>query len=452
MDTTDIRKVIPHDREAEQSVIGSMMLNPDAILAAMDILQAEDFYNRSYGVLFETMVELYSAGKAVDPVILQSELRKKDVPPELGNMEYIADLVGSVPTSANISYYAEIVKDKSILRSLLKITEDISARCYSDREETSGLMEEAEKKIFQLAQTGSLKEHQDIRQIMMEVLHRTNSAAQAQGSVTGVPSGFSDLDYKTAGFQKSDLILIAARPSMGKTALALNIAQYVAMKKKIPVAIFSLEMSSVQLGSRLVSMESRVDSQKIRVGRLDSSEWKSFLESAKNISESRIILDDTPGINPTQLRSRCRKYKLENPDLGLIIIDYLQLMASSRRSDSRQQEISEISRDLKEIARELDIPVIALSQLSRAVEKRDDKRPMLSDLRESGAIEQDADVVMFLYREDYYVKDTDKKNIAEVIIAKQRSGPTGTVELVWLPQYTKFVDLARNPAAGAGTL
>ncbi len=452
MDTTDIRKVIPHDREAEQSVIGSMMLNPDAILAAMDTLQAEDFYNRSYGVLFETMVELYSAGKAVDPVILQSELRKKDVPPELGNMEYIADLVGSVPTSANISYYAEIVKDKSILRSLLKITEDISARCYSDREETSGLMEEAEKKIFQLAQTGSLKEHQDIRQIMMEVLHRTNSAAQAQGSVTGVPSGFSDLDYKTAGFQKSDLILIAARPSMGKTALALNIAQYVAMKKKIPVAIFSLEMSSVQLGSRLVSMESRVDSQKIRVGRLDSSEWKSFLESAKNISESRIILDDTPGINPTQLRSRCRKYKLENPDLGLIIIDYLQLMASSRRSDSRQQEISEISRDLKEIARELDIPVIALSQLSRAVEKRDDKRPMLSDLRESGAIEQDADVVMFLYREDYYVKDTDKKNIAEVIIAKQRSGPTGTVELVWLPQYTKFVDLARNPAAGAGTL
>ena len=287
---------------------------------------------------------------------------------------------------------------------------------------------------------------------MMEVLHRTNSAAQAQGSVTGVPSGFSDLDYKTAGFQKSDLILIAARPSMGKTALALNIAQYVAVKKKIPVAIFSLEMSSVQLGSRLVSMESRVDSQKIRVGRLDSSEWKSFLESAKNISESRIILDDTPGINPTQLRSRCRKYKLENPDLGLIIIDYLQLMASSRRSDSRQQEISEISRDLKEIARELDIPVIALSQLSRAVEKRDDKRPMLSDLRESCAIEQDADVVMFLYREDYYVKDTDKKNIAEVIIAKQRSGPTGTVELVWLPQYTKFVDLARNPAAPAGTL
>ncbi len=446
MDTTDIRKVIPHDREAEQSVIGSMMLNPDAILAAMDILQAEDFYNRSYGVLFETMVELYSAGKAVDPVILQSELRKKDVPPELGNMEYIADLVGAVPTSANISFYARIVKDKSILRSLLKITEDISARCYSDREETGSLMEEAEKKIFQLAQTGSLKEHQDIRQIMMEVLHRTNSAAQAQGSVTGVPSGFSDLDYKTAGFQKSDLILIAARPSMGKTAFALNIAQYVAMKKKIPVAIFSLEMSGVQLGSRLVSMESRVDSQKIRVGRLDASEWKNFLESAKNISESRIILDDTPGINPTQLRSRCRKYKLENPDLGLIIIDYLQLMASSRRSDSRQQEISEISRDLKEIARELDIPVIALSQLSRAVEKRDDKRPMLSDLRESGAIEQDADVVMFLYREDYYIKDTDKKNIAEVIIAKQRSGPTGTVELVWLPQYMKFVDLARNPA------
>ena len=446
MEATDIRKVIPHDREAETSVIGSMMLNPDAILTAMDMLEADDFYNRSYGVLFETLVSLYSAGKAIDPVILQSELRKKDVPAEISNLEYIADLISSVPTSVNIAFYAEIVKNKSILRNLLKVTEDISSRCYQDREEVNSIMEDAEKNIFKLAQTGSLKEHESIKQIMMEVLHRTNSAAQTQGSVTGVPSGFNDLDYKTAGFQKSDLILIAARPSMGKTAFALNIAQYVSLKKKIPVAIFSLEMSSVQLGSRLVAMESRVDSQKIRVGRLDSAEWKNFLEGAKNISESKIILDDTPGINPTQLRSKCRKYKLENPDLGLIIIDYLQLMASNRRTDSRQQEISEISRGLKEIARELDIPVIALSQLSRAVEKRDDKRPMLSDLRESGAIEQDADVVMFLYRDDYYVKDSDRKNIAEVIIAKQRSGPTGTVELVWLPQYTKFVDLARQPA------
>lgn len=444
---TEIKRVIPHDKEAEQSVIGSMMLNSDAIQTAMDILTGDDFYNRSYGILFDTMVELYSAGKAIDPVILQSELKKKDVPSEVSNLEYIADLISSVPTSANVSFYADIVKDKAILRDLIKITEDISSRCYHCREDVDAIMEDAERNIFKLAQNGTIKEHETIQQVMMEVLHRANSAAQTQGSVTGVPSGFSDLDYKTAGFQKSDLILIAARPSMGKTAFALNIAQHVALKKKIPVAIFSLEMSNAQLGGRLVSMDSRVEAQKIRIGKLDAIEWKNFIESAKKISDSPFLLDDTPGITPAQLRSKCRKYKLENPDLGLIIIDYLQLMSSNRKSDSRQQEISEISRSLKEIARELDVPIIALSQLSRAVEKRDDKRPMLSDLRESGAIEQDADVVMFLYREDYYVKDTPRKNVSEVIIAKQRSGPIGTVELVWLPQYTKFVDLAKQPAA-----
>lgn len=441
----EVKRAIPHDKEAEQSVIGSMLMNTDAIQTAMDVVNGDDFYNRTYGILFDIIVKLYSSGTAIDPVIVQAEMKKRDLPAEICSPVYIIELINSVPTSVNVGVYAKIVKDKACLRELIKITDDISSRCYYCKEDVDDIMGDAEKKIFKLAQNGTSNDSQTIQQVMMEVLHRTSEAAKNHGSVTGIPSGFSDLDYKTAGFQKSDLILVAARPSMGKTAFALNIAQYVAVKKKIPVAIFSLEMSNPQLGERLVSMESRVDAQKIRIGKLDPIEWKNFFESAKEISDSALLLDDTPGITPGKLRSKCLKFKLENPDLGLIIIDYLQLMSSNTKSESRQNEISEISRSLKEIARELDVPIIALSQLSRAVEKREDKRPMLSDLRESGAIEQDADMVMFLYREDYYIKESKKKNVSEVIIAKQRRGPIGTVELVWLPQYTKFVDMAKRP-------
>ena len=316
--------------------------------------------------------------------------------------------------------------------------------CYAGTESVDEIVDRAEKAVFSLAENGRAEEVPPIDEVMVSVLKRISAAARMKGAVTGVPTGFADLDYKTAGFQKSDLILIAARPSMGKTAFVLNIAQYVAIRKHLPVVFFSLEMSSEQIGNRLVAMESRIDAQKLRSGNLNGNEWMELTSGAKVIADSNLLIDDTPGISVNEIRSKCRKFKLEKRGLGMIVIDYLQLMSSSRHSESRQQEISEISRSLKALARELDVPVLALSQLSRAVEKRDDKRPMLSDLRESGAIEQDADVVMFIYREDYYVKDTDKKGVTEIIIAKQRNGPVGTVELVFLPQYTKFVDLARQ--------
>ena len=441
---TLIKRTMPNSLEAEQSLIGSMIMDRDAIMTASELLVKEDFYHQQYGLLFEAMVELFNNREPVDLITLQNKLKEMNVPPEISSLEYVGDLVNAVPTSANAKYYAEIVKDKSMLRRMIRTTEDITNDCYQGSESTEVLLEQTEKKIFDLLQNRGGGDYVPIKQVVLNALDKIEKASKTQGTVTGIATGFLDLDYKTAGLQPSDLILVAARPSMGKTAFVLNIAQYVAFHSDLCTAIFSLEMSKEQLVNRLFSLESRVDAQKLRTGNLSDADWEKLIEGAGTIGKSKLIIDDTPGISISEMRSKCRKYKLEH-DLKLIIIDYLQLMSGSggRASDSRQQEISDISRSLKALARELHVPVIALSQLSRAVEQRPDHRPMLSDLRESGAIEQDADVVMFIYRDDYYNKDTEDKGIAEIIIAKQRNGPIGTVNLVWLPEFTKFANMER---------
>lgn len=443
MDENVIKRILPHSVEAEQSVIGSMIMDREAIVVASEIITGEDFYNRSYGVLFETMVELNDEGSPVDLVTLQNRLKEKDVPPEVSSLEFVRDLITAVPTSANIKYYANIVSEKATLRKLIRLNEEIANTCYAGKESLEFILDDTEKKVFQLVQRRSSDDFVPIQKIVMNAMRRIEAAARTKGNVTGIPTGFIDLDYRTAGMQPSDLILVAARPSMGKTAFELNLAQYMAFKKDYTVALFSLEMSKEQLVNRMFSLESSVDAQKLRVGQLSDQEWERLIESAGTIGKSNLIIDDTPGITIAELRSKCRKYKLEH-NLSIIMIDYLQLMSGGGRSESRQQEISEISRSLKALARELQVPVVALSQLSRAVEQRPDHRPMLSDLRESGAIEQDADVVMFLYRDDYYNHDSPEKGISEVIIAKQRNGPIGTVKLAWLPEYTKFANLEHS--------
>ena len=443
MEEALLKRVLPHSIEAEQSVIGSMIMDKEAIVVASEILFGDDFYSKQYGVLFDAMVELNEEGRPVDLVTLQDKLKEKDVPPEVSSLEFIRDLITAVPTSANIKYYANIVAEKATLRKLIKLNEEIANTCYLGKESLEVILEETEKKVFNLVQRRNTGEFVPIRQVVMNAMEKIETASKNKGAVTGIATGFIDLDYRTAGMQPSDLILVAARPSMGKTAFVLNIAQHVAFKLNETVAIFSLEMSKEQLVNRLFSLESHVDSQHIRTGQLSDAEWENLIESAGVIGKSNLIIDDTPGISIADLRSKCRKFKLEH-NLRMIIIDYLQLMSGSGRSDSRQQEISDISRSLKALARELSVPVIALSQLSRAVEQRPDHRPMLSDLRESGAIEQDADVVMFIYRDDYYNKDTELKNVAEIIIAKQRNGSIGTVNLTWLPNYTKFANYLKQ--------
>ena len=433
---------MPHSAEAEQSVIGAMLMDRDAITIASEILTTEDFYQKQYGILFEAMVELYTENSPVDLVTLQNRLREKDVPPEISSLEFAGELITAVPTSVNVKSYAEIVAEKAALRRLIKVNEELASACYAGKDSVDEIMEDTEKKIFQVLQRKTNDDFVPIKDVVLNALDKIEAASRTKGNVTGHATGFIDLDYKTAGFQNSDLILIAARPSMGKTAFVLNIAEYMAFHSNETVAIFSLEMSKEQLVNRLFSLESHVEAQNLRTGNLSDSDWSSLIEAAGIIGKSNLIIDDTPGISVANLRSKCRKYKLEH-NLGIIMIDYLQLMTGSRRAESRQQEISDISRSLKEIARELQVPVVALSQLSRAVEQRPDHRPMLSDLRESGAIEQDADVVMFLYRDDYYNHDTDKKNVAEVIIAKQRNGSIGTVELAWLPSFTKFANMQK---------
>ena len=442
MDENVIKRILPHSLEAEQSVIGSMIMDREAIVVASELISGEDFYNKQYSILFETMVELNEEGRPVDLITLQNRLKEKDVPPEVSSLEFVRDLITAVPTSANIKYYANIVAEKSTLRRLIRLNEEIANTCYIGKENLEFILEDTEKRIFQLVQRRNTGDFVPIRKVVMNAMDKIETAAKNKGSVTGIATGFTDLDYRTAGMQPSDLVLIAARPSMGKTAFVLNIAQHVAFKLRKTVAIFSLEMSKEQLVNRMFSLESSVDAQKLRTGQLNDQEWERLIESAGVIGRSNLIIDDTPGISISELRSKCRKYKLEH-DLSMIIIDYLQLMSGSGRSDSRQQEISDISRSLKSVARELGVPVLALSQLSRAVEQRPDHRPMLSDLRESGAIEQDADVVMFIYRDDYYNHDSEKKGVSEIIIAKQRNGPIGTVELAWLPEYTKFANLER---------
>ena len=390
-------------------------------------------------------MELFNEGQPVDLITLQERLRSKDVPAEVSSLEFVRDLLNMVSTSANVKYYAQIVADKSVMRKLIRLNEDISNVCYAGNESLEAILEKTEKSVFELLQRRNSGEFVPIKQVVLNALERIEKASKSKGTVTGIPTGFIDLDYKLSGLQPSDLVLIAARPSMGKTAFVLNIAQYIAFKKDRSVAIFSLEMSKEQLVNRLFSLESQVDAQAIRTGNMKDSDWEKLIEGAGIIGKSRLIIDDTPGISISELRSKCRKYKLEH-GLDLIIIDYLQLMTGSvgKSQESRQQEISEISRSLKGLARELNVPVVALSQLSRAVESRPDKRPMLSDLRESGAIEQDADVVMFIYRDEYYNKDSEFKKQAEIIIAKQRNGPVGTVNLAWLGEYTKFANLSRQ--------
>ena len=444
MDEAVIKRILPHSQEAEQAVIGAMLMNKDAITTASEIISGEDFYQNAYGILFDAMVELFQMGHPVDLITLQEHLKEKNVPPEVSSLEFVRDLIAGVQTSANVKYYAQIVSEKATLRRLIKINEEIANTCYMENEPLEVILERTEKQVFDLVERGNVQEYVPIKQVVLNALDVIERASKTKGTVTGIPTGFIDLDYKLSGLQRSDLILIAARPSMGKTAFVLNIAQHVAFRQNLAVAIFSLEMSKEQLVNRLFSLESHVDAQALRTGNLKDTEWEKLIEGAGRIGKSRMIIDDTSGISIAEMRSKCRKYKLEL-GLDLIIIDYLQLMSGSggRSNESRQQEIS---RSLKGLARELNVPVIALSQLSRAVESRTDKRPMLSDLRESGAIEQDADVCMFIYREDYYIPDTEDKNIAEIIIAKQRNGPIGTVRLAWMPQYTRFGNEERAKA------
>lgn len=435
-----MKRIMPNSLEAEQSVIGSMIMDRDAIVTATEMLHKDDFYHQQYGILFEAMSELFMKNLPVDLVTLQNKLKEKDVPDEISSLEFVRDLLNAVPTSANIKYYANIVAENAVKRRLIRTLESIENECYAGKESLESVLAKTETDVFKILNSRSGGDFVPIRQVVMNALEKIEKASKQSGTVTGIPTGFIDLDYRTAGLQPSDLILVAARPSMGKTAFVLNIAQYVAFHEAKSVAIFSLEMSKEQLVNRLFSLESRVDAQALRTGNLSDADWEKLVEGAGIIGDSKLIIDDTPGISINELRSKCRKYKLEQ-GLDIIIIDYLQLMTGSGRTESRQQEISDISRSLKALARELSVPVVALSQLSRAVEQRPDHRPMMSDLRESGAIEQDADVVMFIYRDDYYNKETELKGISEIIIAKQRNGPIGTVNLAWLPEYTKFANL-----------
>lgn len=439
MDANVVKREPPHSTETEQCVIGCMIYDKDALVYASEHLTADEFYNRQYGLIFEAMVELNNENKAVNSVTLQDRLRQKNAPAEVCDLGYLGGLVLGVPSTAIIDQYCSIVHERAMMRKLIKTSENIANRGYGGTEDSNELLLSSEKEIFDLIQKQGSNDLVPINKIVMNSLNNIQQASKSGGSVTGVPTGFVDLDYKTAGMQRSDLVLIAARPSMGKTAFVLNIAEYAAFRKDYCVAIFSLEMSKEQLVNRLLAMESKVDASQIRTGNMSDTDWDRIVESAGIIGKSNLMIDDTPGISIAQLRSRCRKMSIDK-GLDMIIIDYLQLMSAggNRHSDSRQQEISDISRSLKALARELNVPVLALSQLSRAVEQRPDHRPMLSDLRESGAIEQDADVVMFIYRDDYYNHETEKKDVAEIIVAKQRNGAIGTVELTWMPRYTKF--------------
>ncbi|GLI18842.1 replicative DNA helicase [Tepidanaerobacter syntrophicus] len=438
----DSLKVPPYNLEAEQSVLGSMLLSKEAIVVAAEKLQPQDFYKDSHRSIFEVIVNLYENREPADLVTVTEALRSAKILEQIGGVTYLTYLTEVVPTAANVEYYCKIVEEKAIIRRLINTTSEILSMAYDAQREVEELLDEAERRIFEIAQKRRVENFHHIKEILFDTFEHIEKLYNSAGGITGVPTGFPDLDEKTSGLQPSDLILIAARPSMGKTAFALNIAQNAAIRHSIPVAIFSLEMSKEQLVQRMLCAESNVDSHKLRTGRLEEEDWPRLARAMGPLSEAPIYIDDTPGISSLELRAKARRLKAEK-GLGLVIIDYLQLMSGRIGSENRQQEISEISRALKALARELSVPVVALSQLSRAPEMRADHKPILSDLRESGSQEQDSDVVAFLYREDYYNPDTDKKNIAEVIIAKQRNGPTGTVELVWLPKFTKFASLEK---------
>lgn len=444
MEEASIKRIPPHDLGAERSVIGSMIIDKDAIVTAAELLNSDDFYSKQNGLLFDAMQALYREGKPIDSITLSNRLKEMDAPVEVSGLEYVSGIMEEVFTAAFVKDYCEIVAEKSLKRKIISISQQLENKCYNESDVADRIMEDAEKSVYDLVtKRKSISDYVPIRQVVKNAIEKIGIAAKNDGAVTGVATGFTELDYKTAGLQPSDLILVAARPSMGKTAFVLNIAQHICFKDHKAAAIFSLEMSKEQLVNRMLSLESGVDSKSIRNGNVSAKDWEGLIEGASVIGESKLIIDDTPGISISELTSKCRKYK-KDMDISIVIIDYLQLMSGNGKSESRVNEISDISRSLKALARDINVPVIALSQLSRAVEKRDDHRPMLSDLRDSGAIEQDADVVMFLYRDDYYNHESEKKGIAEVIIAKQRNGPIGTTELVWLPDLTKFANLARE--------
>ncbi|AUS95075.1 replicative DNA helicase [Clostridium thermosuccinogenes] len=442
MDIGSLGRIPPQSIEAEQSVLGSMLLNRETIPIVTEIIKPEDFYREDNKEIYEAILDLFDRGEPIDLITVSEQLKLRGTMDGIGGLEYLTYLANSVPTTANARHYAQIVEEKSILRNLIKASSEIVNMGYEASEEVNYVLDKAEKSIFDILQKRNLKGFTPIKEVLVETFNKLEELYNNKGHVTGIPTGFSDLDFKTSGLHNSDLILIAARPAMGKTAFALNIAQHAAVHEKVPVAIFSLEMSKEQLVNRMLCCEAMVDSQKMRTGKLEDDDWQKVAKALGPLSEAPIYIDDTPGVSVMELRAKCRRLKLEK-GLGLVVIDYLQLMQGRGKSDSRQQEISEISRSLKILAKEINVPVITLSQLSRAPEARTDHRPMLSDLRESGAIEQDADIVMFLYRDDYYNPDTEKKNIAEVILAKHRNGSTGTVELVWLGQYTKFANLEK---------
>lgn len=443
MEESIVTRVPPHNIEAEQSVLGAIIMDNEAAGVASEFLTSDDFYRPDHRFIYDAIMDLHNKAEPVDLVTIQDKLEEKGVLEQIGGIGYITQLAAFVPTSAHIRQYAKIVESKSVLRKLIKASSEISAKSYEAQDDVEEVVSYAEKQIFDIMQNKHSDDFAPLSEILVTSIEKIEQVYMNKGQITGVPTGFIDLDYRTTGFQPSDLILVAARPSMGKTAFALNIAQTAAIKHGHKVAIFSLEMSKDQLVNRMLCSEAMVDAQKIRTGSLDSDDWTKLARAIGPLSEAPIFIDDTPGINMTELRAKCRRLKLEH-GLDFIMIDYLQLMSGTGSSESRQQEISEISRSLKGLAREMNAPVVALSQLSRACEARADHRPMLSDLRESGAIEQDADVVMFLYRDEYYHPDTEQKNIAEVIISKQRNGPTGTIELMWLGEYTRFVNMQKE--------
>ncbi|MGZ9585945.1 replicative DNA helicase [Paenibacillus marinisediminis] len=446
-----VDRVPPQNLEAEQAVLGAILIHAEALITAMERVQPEDFYNPAHQFIFEAMIDLAEEGQPIDLVTLAAKLQAKQQLDEVGSVSYLMKLANAVPTAANADYYAQIIEEKSMMRRLIRTATEIVSEGYTAEDDIGALLSDAERRILEISNRRSSSGFIAIKDVLMEVFDKIETLNENQGTTTGIPSGFIDLDKMTAGFQRNDLIIVAARPSVGKTAFALNIAQNVGVRAKETVAIFSLEMSAAQLVQRMICAESNVDATRLRTGALEDDDWEKLTMSIASLSEAQIFIDDTPGVTVADIRAKCRRLKKEH-GLGMILIDYLQLIhGRGKAGENRQQEVSEISRTLKMIARELEVPVIALSQLSRGVEQRQDKRPMMSDLRESGSIEQDADIVAFLYRDDYYNQDTEKKNIIEIIIAKQRNGPVGTVELVFLKNFNKFVSYDRNhgdPHAG----
>lgn len=437
----ELNKIPPHDLEAEQAVIGSMLTDKEAVIAAVETLKSEDFYREDNKVIYEAILNLYNRAEPIDIITLKSELASMGKLEAIGGLEYLAELPERVPTTANVDKYIKIVEEKSTLRSLIRTANELIKLGYDPTQEVDDIMDSAEKRIFDVMQKKNQKGYTPIKDILVDSIAQLEELYNRKQHITGVPTGFRDLDYKLAGLHNSELILIAARPAMGKSAFALNIAANAAIRSNVPVVIFSLEMAKEQMGNRILASEAMVDSSKLQTGKLDEQDWGKLAEATGQLSEAPIYIDDTPGISIMEIRAKCRKLKMEK-NIGLIIIDYLQLITpTGRKGGSREQEIAEISRSLKILAKEINVPVVALSQLSRAVEQRPDHKPMLSDLRESGSIEQDADIVMFLHREEYYNPETvEKKNITDVIVAKNRSGSIGSEELVWLASYTKFAN------------